>query len=192
MGSERSTPVGRSVGEPARAVSRDDAEGVWQALWMQAVAEDAPDDVVRLATMVGIVRLTGARRAELTRMTLGDVHPRKGEVTVRRTKFRQITTKPMDEDLLRVVREWGKRRRRLLRELAGGEHEALFVTCHHTMWRGVSGMVAKQVGLPLSEQGVLLGWRRWAQRMNVENAGRPGWEPLPRRFEQIRQAWRRP
>ncbi|MFI8792942.1 tyrosine-type recombinase/integrase [Streptomyces sp. NPDC055105] len=165
---------------------------MWQTLWMQAVAEDAPDDVVRLATMVGIVRATGARRAELTRMTLGDVKPRKGEVMVRRTKFRQITTKPMDEDLHRVVREWGKRRRKLLKELAGGEHDALFVTCHHTMWRGVSGMVTKQVGLPLSEQGVLLAWRRWAQRMNIENAGRPGWEPLPHRFEEIRQAWMRP
>ncbi|MFE4674503.1 DNA/RNA non-specific endonuclease [Streptomyces sp. NPDC056723] len=51
---------------------------------------------------------------------------------------------------------------------------------------------ARTTAVPLSEQGVLLAWRRWAQRMNVENAGRPGWEPLPRRFEQIRQAWRRP
>lgn len=192
MGPGRSTPGARFDGEPVRAGFWEQAERVWQALWVQAVAEDAPDDVVRLALMVGVVRATGARRAELTRMSVGDVRPHKRELTVRRTKFRQLVTVPIDDDLKRVVDEWAKRRRRLVKELAGGEHDALFVTCHHTMWRGVAGMVTKQVGLPLSAQGVLLAWRRWAQRMNIENAGRPGWGPLPHRFEQIRGAWLRP
>ncbi|WP_428950910.1 tyrosine-type recombinase/integrase [Streptomyces sp. cg35] len=166
------------------------SEWVWREVWSQATAEDAPDDVVRLAAMVGIVRATRARRGELVRMQLSDHAPVRRKLMVRVTKFQQVTTVDVDDDLHRVLGEWRTRRRRLVAELEGAPHDAMFVTCHHTMWRGVEGQVTKQVGLPLSEQGLLLGWRRWAQRTNAERAGAFGWEPLPTRFESIRGGWR--
>lgn len=54
------------------------------------------------------------------------------------------------------------------RHLEGGAHGALLVTCHHTMWTTAARRQAtKQVGLPLSEQGVLLAWKRWARQVNA-------------------------
>ncbi|MEV3855543.1 hypothetical protein AB0J38_14585 [Streptomyces sp. NPDC050095] len=172
-------------------VSSARAEWVWREVWSQAVSEGSPDDVVRLAVMVGAVRVTLARRAELCRVRLSDHRPVSRKLTVRRTKFQQIHTVDVDDDLHRVLTDWRARRKRLVGELEGADHGRMFVTCHHTMWRGVEGRVTKQVGLPLAEPGVLWAWKRWAAKTNAEHAGELGWEPLPSRFEQIRQAWRR-
>ncbi|MFC7304685.1 tyrosine-type recombinase/integrase [Streptomyces monticola] len=166
------------------------AEWVWSTLWSAATAADAPDELVRLAAMVGIVRVSRARRAEVLALTTGSYRPRARRLTVARTKWGRIHTVPVDDDLHAVLRKWMRVRGRLVEaHVEGGAVDALFVTVHHTMWRGARGAVTKQVGLPLDEQGLLLSWKRWAARTNAEQAGRYGWVPLPTRFEQVRRAW---
>ncbi|MEK8170134.1 hypothetical protein NKH77_11350 [Streptomyces sp. M19] len=45
-------------------------------------------------------------------------------------------------------------------------------------------------GLPITRQGLVLSWRRFAHRVNARHAGRR--PPLPTRFEQLRRAWSEP
>ncbi|MFC8124483.1 tyrosine-type recombinase/integrase [Streptomyces sp. NPDC057302] len=177
-----------------KVLELDRAEWVWRELWTLAAAEDATDETVRLAAMIGITRLTEARRGELANLRVGDVDLKGGHVTVRRTKFQQIHTLPLDPDLQRVLETWTKRRERLVqRHIEGGKHDALLVTCHHTTWTTQARRPAtKQIGLPLSPQGVLLAWKRWSRQANAHYLGQiEGWKPLPQRFESIRMAWRR-
>ncbi|MDQ8704898.1 hypothetical protein RCO28_20725 [Streptomyces sp. LHD-70] len=150
------------------------------------MADDASAEIVRLAAVVGIVRVTRARRGEVLAMTVASFHPRRRQVTVRRGKFEQLFTAPVDDDLHAVLARWVRVRGRLIAEnVEGGAVNALFVTCHHTVWRGRF----KQVGLPLEPRGLDASWRRWAARTNAQQVGAYGWEPLPARFEQVRRAW---
>lgn len=172
----------------------DRAEWVWRELRTLSAAEDATDETVRLAAMIGITRLTEARRGELAGLRVEDVDLDGGHVTVRRTKWQQVHTMPLDPDLQRVLTTWMQRRNQLVkRHVEGGDHGALLVTCHHTTWTTQARRQAtKQIGLPLSDQGVLLAWKRWSRQANAHYLGKiEGWEPLPQRFEVIRMAWRR-
>lgn len=181
--------AGNSPGSFPGRMTLERAESVWRELWTLAVDEDAPDATVRLAAMLGITRLTQARRGELAGLRVEDVDLRGGSVTVRRTKWQQVHTLPTDPALEGVLAVWVRRRTQLVgRHLEGGDHGALLVTCHHTTWMTAARRQAtKQVGLPLSEQGVLLAWKRWARQVNAHCGARLE-TPLPQRFEEIRGA----
>jgi integrase len=182
-------------GEPAARyprppVSLDEAEWVWRELGVEALRTGSKPETVRLAVVAGLVRATGARYGDLLRvrvedLDLGPAGARAGEgsVLVRHGKHRAPRVHRLPPEVVLVLRHWMDVREELAAELEGSVPRALLLTVHHTHDNGTT--VAS--GLPITKQGLVLSWRRFAYRTNARyGALRP---PLPTRFEQVRRAW---
>lgn len=175
---------------PRPPVSLDEAEWVWRELGVEALRAGSKPETVRLAVVAGLVRATGARYGDLLRvrvedLDLGPAGARAGEgsVLVRHGKHRSPRVHRVPPEVVLVLRHWMDVREELAAELEGSVPRALLLTVHHTHDNGTT--VAS--GLPITKQGLVLSWRRFAYRTNARyGALRP---PLPTRFEQVRRAW---
>ncbi|GAB2469800.1 tyrosine-type recombinase/integrase [Xylanimonas ulmi] len=189
----RATVAARLTGPgryPRPVVSLADAEWVWRELGVEALRPGAKPEVVRLAVIVGLTRATGARYGDLLRvraedLDLGEVgaHTGEGSVLVRHGKHRTVREHRLAPEVVLVLRHWMDVRLELAAELEGSVPRALLLTVHHTHDNGTT----VSSGLPITKQGLVLSWRRFALRTNARyGALRP---PLPTRFEQVRRAW---
>lgn len=168
---------------PRPPVTLDEAETVWRELSSAATTEGAKPETVRLAVIVGLVRVTHARYSDLLRCTVDSFDLDRGSVEVHHGKHRTVQEHLLDDSALIVLRRWLRVREELCVDLEGSVPRALLLTVHHTHDHGVT--VA--AGLPITRQGLVLSWRRYVLRSNARHAGvRP---PLPTRFEQLRRAW---
>ncbi|MCP9211081.1 tyrosine-type recombinase/integrase [Streptomyces cucumeris] len=168
---------------PRPPVSAAEAEWVWRLLSVQAMEEGAKPETVRLAVVVGLARASGARYGGLLRCTVRALDLDAGWVTLEHGKHRVPRRHGLDPGTVLVLRRWLRVRRELCAELEGSVPDALLLTVHHTHDHGVT--VA--AGLPITRQGLVLSWRRFAHRTNARYAARR--PPLPTRFEQVRRAW---
>lgn len=144
----------------------------------------------RLRAVVGVVVDTGARAGELCQMTTDDLDLHAGTLRVRRRPQRATSARPETEDVLSAatlasLRSWLSVRGALVGALQGGTVDALWVSVranHVPPGRPVPA------GMPLQPRGLARSYRREAERLNDECAGRPGWEPLPLRMELLRRS----
>lgn len=175
---------------PRPPVTLEEAEWVWRELSVEALRPGTKPETVRLAVITGLVRSTGARYGDLLRLRvedldLGPAAARAGEgsVLVRHGKHLTERRHALPPEVVLVIRHWMVVREELAAELEGSVPRALLLTVHHTHDNGTT--VAS--GLPITRQGLVLSWRRFAHRTNARyGALRP---PLPTRFEQVRRAW---
>lgn len=194
MTSAHATSPAAGAGEPGRyprpPVSLEEAEWVWRELSTEAMRSGAKPETVRLAVITGLVRATGARYGDLLRVRVEDLdlgparaRSTEGSVLVRHGKHRTPRQHLLPAELVVLLRHWMGVREELAAELEGSVPRALLLTVHHTHDNGTT--VAS--GLPITRQGLVLSWRRFAHRTNARyGALRP---PLPTRFEQVRRAW---
>jgi integrase len=175
---------------PRPTVTLDEAEWVWRELSTQALATDTKPEVVRLAVIVGLTRATGARYGDLLRCTVDAIAmpspgPRAGEGTavVEHGKHRTARRHRLGPEVILVLDRWAVVRAELCAELQGSPPRALLLTVHHTHDNGTT----VSCGLPITKQGLVLSWRRYAHRTNAQFGATR--RPLPTRFEQIRRAW---
>lgn len=146
----------------------------------------------RLRAVVGVVVDTGARAGELCRMTTHDLDLALdgGVLRLRQRPQRATTERPETEHVLSVatvasLRSWLSVRGALVGALQGGTVDALWVSVranHVPPGRPVPA------GMPLQPRGLARSYRREAERLNDECAGRPGWQPLPLRMELLRRS----
>lgn len=206
-------PTAETAGRyPRPPVSLDEAEWIWRELSVEALRAGSKPEMVRLAVITGLVRSTGARYGDLLRVRAEDLDlgqipvraagrtpgsltgpeesrmffpPRAGEgsVLVRHGKHRTERRHRLPAEVVLVLRHWMAVREELAAGLEGSVPRALLLTVHHTHDNGTT----VSSGLPITRQGLVLSWRRFAHRTNARyGALRP---PLPTRFEQVRRAW---
>lgn len=167
------------------------AEWVYRDLAARATAIRARPEVARLALAVALTRVSGARHGELAGTLLDDLdivtglYRRREHPQGRTTGGVVISHHRLDDTDRLVLDAWLRERGRLVARLSGGLVAHLFTTVHHTHSRG---MVVR-AGVPIQRNGLEIAWARHARLMNAECAGRPGWEPLPTRYEPLRRAW---
>ncbi|QAY64737.1 hypothetical protein ET495_04570 [Xylanimonas allomyrinae] len=163
---------------------------MWRELGVEALRPGSKPEVVRLAVIAGLTRATGARYGDLLRVRAEDLdlgalgaHAGEGSVVVRHGKHRTARIHRVPPEVVLVLRRWMEVRLELAAELEGSVPRALLLTVHHTHDNGTT----VSSGLPITRQGLVLSWRRFAMRTNARyGALRP---PLPTRFEQVRRAW---
>ena len=175
---------------PRPPVTLEEAEWVWRELSTEAMRPGSKPEAVRLAVITGLVRATGARYGDLLRVRVEDLdlgparaRTTEGDVLVRHGKHRTPRRHLLPADLVVLLKHWMVVREELAAELEGSVPRALLLTVHHTHDNGTTVVS----GLPITRQGLVLSWRRFAHRTNARyGALRP---PLPTRFEQVRRAW---
>ncbi|MFF4648674.1 hypothetical protein [Streptomyces sp. NPDC001380] len=159
---------------------------------------------VRLLALVGVVLDTGARAGELCALRTGDLGGGSGggpggdlgEVRlVRRPQARSVSPPhtevlPLSGPTRAALRRWLPVREELVAAAQGPVH-ALWVSVrgNHAGLPDADGRVRRRPpGMPLMPRGLARAYTRTVAELNVELAGTPGWEPLPRRLEQLRRA----
>ncbi|MGC0415826.1 tyrosine-type recombinase/integrase [Embleya sp. AB8] len=152
---------------------------------------------VRLFALVGVVLDTGARAGELCALRLTDVgrdeqalrivrHPQARTITPAMTEILPLSTPTRS-----ALRRWLDVREDLVWH-AQGAVTAVWVSTrgNHAGLPDEDGNPRRRPpGMPLMPRGLARAYTRTVVRLNVEMAGRVGWEPLPYRLEQLRRAW---
>ncbi|MGP3775462.1 tyrosine-type recombinase/integrase [Streptomyces sp. SDT5-1] len=175
-------------------VPLDVAERTWRLVVDEAHHVRASPEEVRLAAVVTLARASGgrARVGELYALTVEDLDVVAGRISVVHRRpgpaagrtYRQ--TYALDKDALTVLNRWLAVRERVqYGPIEGDRVRALFVTVRAAHRHGV----LYHAGLPIHPRGMQQSWDRLIGRLNARHAGEDGF-PLPRRFEQLRRAWR--
>ncbi|WP_461009957.1 tyrosine-type recombinase/integrase [Streptomyces capparidis] len=158
--------------------------------------EGADAGRVRLLALIGVVLDTGARVGELCALRLDDLPGDLATVrVVRRPQARSVSPPvaevlPLSGSTRTALRHWLAVREELVEAVRGGR-TALWVSVrsNHAGVVGEDGRVLRRPpGMPLMPRGLARAYTRAVVRLNAEMAGRPGWEPLPYRLEQLRRA----
>ncbi|MFI6981354.1 hypothetical protein ACIBSV_22540 [Embleya sp. NPDC050154] len=166
--------------------------------WLTAHADRSGADAgrVRLFALIGVVLDTGARAGELCALRLTDLAPDERTVRiVRRPQARSVNPAvtevlPLSGPTRAALARWLDVREELVRHVQGSVA---------AVWVSVRGNHAgvpdrdgnsrrRPVGMPLMPRGLARAYTRTVVQLNVDMAGRPGWEPIPYRLEQLRRA----
>lgn len=151
---------------------------------------------LRLLALVGVVLDTGARAGELCALRLGDLGAELEEVRlVRHPQARSVNPPrtevlPLSAPTRASLRRWLPVREQLV-AAAQGPVSALWVSVrgNHAGVVDAEGRTRRRpAGMPLMPRGLARAYTRTVADLNMELAGTPGWEPLPRRLEQLRRA----
>ncbi|WP_377268187.1 hypothetical protein [Peterkaempfera sp. SMS 1(5)a] len=151
---------------------------------------------LRLLALVGVVLDTGARAGELCALRLDDLGEDLDQVRVVRHPQARSVSPPRTEVLplsggtRAALRQWLPARGGLV-AAAQGRVDALWVSVrgNHAGVVDAEGHARRRPpGMPLMPRGLARAYTRTVADLNVELAGSPGWEPLPRRLEQLRRA----
>jgi integrase len=166
--------------------------------WLEAAADHPGADPgrVRLFALVGVVLDTGARAGELCALKVADLSPGLATVTVvRRPQARSVAPPTTEVHALNGVtqaalRHWLDVREDLIREVQGTA-KSLWVSVrgNHAGVLDADGNARhRPPGMPLMPRGLARAYTRTVVQVNADMVGRPGWEPLPYRLEQLRRA----
>ncbi|MCF2529149.1 hypothetical protein [Yinghuangia soli] len=166
--------------------------------WLEAAADRPGADPgrVRLFALVGVVLDTGARAGELCALELADLGPDLDTVTVVRKPQARSVAPPATEvhelsgHTRSALRHWLDVREDLVREVQGGA-KSLWVSVrgNHAGVLDAEGQARlRPPGMPLMPRGLARAYTRTVVQVNADMVGRPGWEPLPYRLEQLRRA----
>ncbi|MFI1580252.1 hypothetical protein [Embleya sp. NPDC020630] len=166
--------------------------------WLGEHADRAGADAgrIRLFALIGVVLDTGARAGELCAMRLDDLGPDECTVTiVRHPQARTVNPAvtevlPLSGPTRAALRRWLDVRADLVWPLRG-EVAAVWVSVrgnHSGIPDEDGNSRPRPAGMPLMPRGLARAYTRTVVRLNVDMVGRPGWEPLPYRLEQLRRA----
>lgn len=166
--------------------------------WLRAAVERPGADPgrVRLFALVGVVLDTGARAGELCALQLADLGPDLETVTVVRKPQARSVAPPTTEvhelsgHTRAAVRNWLDAREELIRDVRGTT-AALWVSVrgnHAGVLDADGNARLRPAGMPLMPRGLARAYTRTVVQVNADMVGRPGWEPLPYRLEQLRRA----
>ncbi|MDI2127775.1 hypothetical protein [Yinghuangia seranimata] len=166
--------------------------------WLEAAADRPGADAgrVRLFALVGVVLDTGARAGELCALKVADLAPDLDAVTVVRKPQARSVAPPTTErhelsDHTRAaMRRWLDVREELVQHVEG-TRTALWVSVrgNHAGVLDADGHARlRPPGMPLMPRGLARAYTRTVVQVNADMVGRPGWEPLPYRLEQLRRA----
>jgi integrase len=145
-------------------------------------------ELARLYALVGVVLDTGARVGELCAMTEDDISRGLARLDVTRRPQaagarNTVETYELSERTKLALRSWLAARDGLVSTLEGST-SALWVSVRHNH---LDGSTPWPAGLPLRPRGLSRAYARIVEVLNTENGGVRGWEPLPRRMEQLRR-----
>ncbi|MFI5663716.1 hypothetical protein [Streptomyces sp. NPDC051684] len=184
-----------STPNPTHApVPLDVAERTWRLVVDEAHYVNARPEDVRLAAVVTLARASKgrARVGELYAITVDDLDMKAGRISMLHRRPGPAAgrtnrkTYDLDEDALTVLRRWLAVREKVQHgPIEGDRVRALFVTVRAAHRHGA----LYHAGLPIHPRGMQQSWDRLIGRLNARHAGEDGF-PLPRRFEQLRRAWR--
>ncbi|MEV8544482.1 hypothetical protein [Streptomyces sp. NPDC051572] len=144
---------------------------------------------VRMLALILVVLDTGARVGELCALRLEDLSPALDEVRItRRPQSRRLDTSGVVEVYrLRWATREALQRWLMVRRLLLAEQ--IFAT--DALWISVQDLggqfEANPDGTALQPYTVARGYTRIAAKINAQQAGGDGWEPLPDRMEQLRR-----
>ncbi|MFI1063858.1 hypothetical protein ACH4TC_18465 [Streptomyces spororaveus] len=93
----------------------------------------------------------------------------------------------LSPETTQALSRWLTSRARLL-DGAPRPTPALWVSLGASFRGKADALVLRPTGMPLTVKGSHLGYQDAVYHLNALHAGRPGWEPLPTRFEQLRRA----
>ncbi|MYW06002.1 site-specific integrase [Streptomyces sp. SID3343] len=151
---------------------------------------------IRLFALVGVVLETGARAGELCALRLSDLGPDDETVRiVRRPQARSVNPAvvevlPLSGPTRAALRRWLDVREELVRHVQGTA-TAVWVSVrgnHAGVLDAAGGSRRRPTGMPLMPRGLSRAYTRTVVQLNSDMIGRPGWEPLPYRLEQLRRA----
>jgi integrase len=189
------------AGRPGLPPLRDTVDGPSRDQLRQYLASrvrpTGPPGRTRLLAMIGVVLDSGARVGEMCAMTLPDLADDLATLRVERhPQARSVA--PAETDIIRLgagtrraLRDWLEVRSGITAPLHGGAVHALWVSvrANHAGVPGATGMpVTRPPGMPLRPRGLQRAYTRAVAEANSDLVGSPGWQPLPRRFEQLRRA----
>ncbi|GAA4991280.1 site-specific integrase [Kitasatospora paranensis] len=148
----------------------------------------------RVLAIIATVMDTGCRAGELCTLRVDDVDLRRGRIRVTRLpQHRDLLAEPVTETVAlsgpgrAALRDWLTVRSRLvLRDAAKPAGPTNETTT--ALWVSISPSGRSRPGLPLHFRGLARAYVREIQALNIDMAGEPGWEPLPKRMEQLRRA----
>jgi len=156
----------------------------------------AGDARIRLLAMIGVVLDTGARAGELCALQVGDLTDDLSAVRIVRRPQARSTSAPTIAHLAlstptrAALRHWLAVREGLVAPLQGGK-KALWVSvrANHAGVLDEHGAARlRPPGMPLQPRGLARSYTRAVAELNADMAGQPGWQPMPRRLEQLRRA----
>jgi integrase len=148
----------------------------------------------RVLAVIATVMDTGCRAGELCTLRVDDVDLRRGRIRItRRPQHRDLRAEPVTETVAlssptrAAPRSWLTVRGRLVvrdaTQPAGPTNETT-----PALWVSISPSGRSRPGLPLHFRGLARAYVREIQALNMDMAGEPGWEPVPKRMEQLRRA----
>ncbi|MET7297726.1 tyrosine-type recombinase/integrase [Embleya sp. NPDC005575] len=166
--------------------------------WLAAHADSGGADPgrIRLFALIGVVLDTGARVGELCALRLTDLGSDEHTVRiVRRPQARSVNPAvtevlPLSGPTRAALGRWLDVREELVRHVQGSV-AAVWVSVrgNHSGVPDQDGNSRRRpAGMPLMPRGLARAYTRTVVRLNVDMAGRPGWEPVPYRLEQLRRA----
>ncbi|WP_049649469.1 site-specific integrase [Kitasatospora sp. MY 5-36] len=148
----------------------------------------------RILAIIGTVLDTGCRAGELCALRTDDVDLRHGTIRLTRLpQHRNPRTTPatmtvgLSGPTRAAMSHWLTVRSRLVArdatEPLGPGNETT-----EALWVSIAPSGHPRPGLPLHFRGLARAYARAINDLNTEMAAEPGWQPLPRRMEQLRRA----
>ncbi|MGW6914186.1 site-specific integrase [Kitasatospora sp. NPDC054939] len=148
----------------------------------------------RILAIIGTVLDTGCRAGELCALRTDDVDLRSGTIRLTRLpQHRNPHTTPATETIAlsgptrAAIRHWLTIRGHLVvRDTT--KHPGPGNETTDALWVSIAPSGHPRPGLPLHFRGLARAYARATHNLNTDMAAEPGWQPLPRRMEQLRRA----